>query len=172
MNIDVIAKEIAEVLNAQSEQVAQVHKPSAKTYLDHSYSVMGHYNKRAVLIEIEPWGELRIKYDCNNTLLFSISKRNLAAHLGFFRGKRIRTGDVKFDQALVVRGYDRQKLSFWLMHQEIRDAILSLVPFNCLDFRKNLLQYMTKIIIEDKKTYDIIVEMKTLNHLAQSLERI
>jgi hypothetical protein len=170
MNIDVIAKEIAEVLNAQSEQVARVHKPN--TYFDHSYSVMGHYYKRAVLIEIEPWGELRLKYDCNNTLLFSISKRNLAAHLGFFRGKRIHTGDVKFDQALVVRGYDRQKLSFWLMHQEVRAAILSLVPFNCLDFRENLLQYMTRIILEDIKTDDIAVKMKALNDLAKSLERI
>lgn len=172
MNIDVIAKEIAEVLNAQSEQVARVHKPKNKTYLDHSYSVMGHYYNRAVLIEIEPWGELRIKYDCNNTLLFSISKRNLAAHLGFFRGKRIRTGDVKFDQTLVVRGYDRRKLSFWLMHQEVRDAILSLVPFNCLDFRENLIQYMTRRILEDIITYDIVVKMKALNHLAESLENI
>jgi hypothetical protein len=92
--------------------------------------------------------------------------------LGFFRGKRIHTGDVKFDQALVVRGYDRQKLSFWLMHQEVRAAILSLVPFNCLDFRENLLQYMTRIILEDIKTDDIAVKMKALNDLAKSLERI
>ena len=172
MNIDVFAKEIADVLSTQSEQVAQVHKPRKKSYLDYSYSIMGYYYKRSVLIELEPWGVLRVKFDCNNTLLFSIGKKGFADILNFFRGRRIKTGDVRFDQILVARGYDRKKLTSWLMNKEIRDAILTLVPFKCLDFRENLLQYMIDTNFEGVKVYDLNEKIKTLDRIALSLERI
>ena len=172
MNIDILAKEIADLLSTQSEHIARVHKPNNKAALDHSYSIMGYYYKRSVLIELEPWGMLRIKLDCNNTLLFSISKKGFADFFNFFGGRRISTGDVRFDQILAARGYDRRKLASWLMNKEVRDAILSLAPFKCFDFRENLLQYMIDIDFDAVKTYDIIEKIKTLDRIALSLERI
>ena len=165
MDIETLIEEIATAFRVKPD--TKVHIIRSKTWQDHSWTVMGNYLDRATLVELEPWGELWIKLDCESSFLFTVSKRSLAGHFEFWRGKQIKLGDEKFDHVMGVRAYDRQKVSSWLMDQDVRRAVLSLFPFNRLEYRENLLQYKTDIDIENAKIHAIISQLNTLNNIAQ-----
>ena len=134
------------------------------------YSVIGKFKERSVLVDIEPWGEMTLKLDCNINYRFQIRPNSFLARISLLTAKRIFTGDKEFDRSFVVRSNNYRDVSTWLMRREIREAIFTLVPFSNLAFRKNLLQYMSEIELDRPRTDEILNRLRILNDIAVSLE--
>ena len=134
------------------------------------YSVIGKFKERAVLVDIEPWGEMTLKLDCNINYRFQIRSNSFLARISLFAAKRIFTGDKEFDRSFIVRSNNYYGVSTWLMHREIREAIFTLMPFSDLAFRKNLLRYMSDIELDRPRTDEISKRIRVLNDIAVSLE--
>jgi len=165
--IETILEEIA------SEIGGSVHKPkSSDRFIPYGiqYSITSKFSGRSVVINLEPWGEVTLKYDCNTNYPFRIRPNSFWNRIGLFVERRVLTGDTEFDRSFVVRSNNYREISSWLMRREIRELIFTLTPFSELTFNGNLLQYNSEIQLVHWRANEILSKLKILNDIAVSLE--
>lgn len=165
--IEIISKEIATEIGGS----VQRPKPGDR-FMPYGtkYSITGKFSGRSVVINLEPWGEVTIKYDCNTNYRFRIRPNSFWTRIGLFKERRVLTGDIEFDRSFVVRTNNYREISNWLMRREIRELIFMLIPYSELAFRRNLLQYNSEIQLDRPRTNEILNKLKILNDIAISLE--
>ena len=166
--VETVASELAKEIGGS----IQAPKPEGIFLFsyDTKHSIIGKFGGRAVAVDIQPWGEISIKYDCNTTYRFQIRPNSFLARISLIAAKRISTGDKEFDESLLVRTNYRE-ISTWLARREIREIIASLKPFSELAVRKNLLQYYSKVELDKPRTDEITTKLNILNNIAASLEK-
>jgi len=165
--IENISKEIA------TEIGGNIQRPKAgDRFMPYGgqYSIIGKYSERSVVINLESWGEVTLKYDCNANYRFRIRPNSFRARIGLFLERSILTGDIEFDRSFVIRSNNHREISNWLMRREIRELIFILTPFSELAFKGNLLQYNSEIQLDRSRTNEILHKLKILNDIAVSLE--
>jgi hypothetical protein len=165
--IETISEEIATKINGS----VQRPKPGGRFMpFGTQYSITGKFSGRSVAINLEPWGEVTLKCDCNANYRFRIRPNSFWARIGLLEERRVLTGDTEFNQSFVVRSNNYREIYNWLMRREIRELLFMLIPFSELAFRGNLLQYNSEIQLDRPRTNEILNKLKILNDIAISLE--
>lgn len=136
------------------------------------YSVIGKLEERPIIVDLEAYGEMLIRIDCNTIYKFQILPNTFVSRINLLKRRRVFLGDKGFDDKFVVRSNFSQKLTEWLMHTEIRESIVNLSPFIHLMFEKGLLRYRSKFNFDQPNTAEIIGKAEILNTIAASLESL
>ena len=136
------------------------------------YSVIGKLEERPVIIDLEAYGEVLIRIDCNTTYMFQILPNTFFSRFDFLLRQRVFVGEQDFDNKFVVHSNYSQKITEWLMNTEIRESIASLAPFIHLMFKKGLLRYRSKFNVDEPDRAKIINKIEILDTIAASLESL
>lgn len=167
-----IADEIARAINGRVIKNKATLGFSSSISLPESYSAMGKFKDRAVMVNLGLWGEHSIQFDCNINDQFTIKKKSWLSKFNIFSMRTIRIRDNELDKLFDVHCNNKRYIQTWLLDTRVRDLLLQIAPFNILYFNGSVLRYDIDQPVSKVNSQDFIKKIHVLRDVVETLEKL